>query len=71
MRVLDGMRRFKSVLPTAPLEFGSASEGAIFGSGIGFLGYGETFGCVDGRFSGAINWRYDGWQEKEKRTSLT
>jgi len=27
----------------------------------------KTFSGADGRFSGEIDWRDDGWQEKEKR----
>ena len=48
VNALIEVRRFKSVPPTAPLGFASASEGKRFGTGSGFGGEGKTFGCADG-----------------------
>jgi len=45
----------------------SASGGKRFGAVSVFLGDGKPFSCAEGRFSGEIDWRDDGWQEKEKR----
>jgi len=51
----------------APLGLASASGGKRLGAGSGFGGEEKTVGCADGRFFVGINWRDEGWQEKEKR----
>jgi hypothetical protein len=44
-------RRFKSESPTVPLKFASISGEKKFGTGSGFGGDRQTFGCADGDFS--------------------